>query len=388
MGLFDVFGNGKKKAEEEARILEEERQVREHDETVAAQREAHASLHWPTNPRINRMNTKDAESVTIADPLTPERKEEIGALVFEPRIAADAVKDLTLDELLFLHAAHLLYNREAALENYEANHRVIYNDVLRRIHEAAELYIIYDRKSGYPLIDGGCINVYLIKEHAEKVSAVYNTQFRQTAVVTRAGENADLLENGKKPVALFDYLYYLGTENVVIENGYYKTLIKRSEISAPMGFNTDPTKTPPTNPALAFAMTDFVQEVAWPVKYDKRDEILKQKQSRMFATLPNARFLVPTTVIVHDDAESAAQGKRQEVKFPVLNVKDKKFLPVFTDLFEYAKNTKGNEGYKPAAFEMKNLVKLLGGVDGIIVNCNGQKLIITKEKAAEIVQPK
>lgn len=389
MGLFDVFGNGKKKAEEEEARLLKERQVKEHDEAVARAREAHANLHWPTIPRINRMNTKDAESVKIEDPITAERKDEIGALIYEPKITAEDVKALDLQELMFLLATHLLYNREAALENYEANHRIIYNELLGRIHSAAEFYIIYDRKSGYPLIDGGCINVYLDKEHAEQASAVYNTQFRQTAVVTRPGENAAPLENGKQPVALFDYLYYIGAENVMIDNGWYKAPIKRSEISAPpMSFNADPKQTPPTNPALAFAMTDFVQEIAWQVKYDKRDEIIKAKQARMFATLVNAKFLVPTTVITHDDPESVAQGKRQEVKFPVLNIKDKRFLPVFTDLFEYSKNLKDTAEYKPASFELKNLVKLLGGVDGIIVNCNGQKLIVTKEKAAEIVQGK
>lgn len=388
MGLFDVFGNGKKRAEEEERALAE-RQAREHDDSVAQQRKAHEQLHWPTPPRINRMNNKDAEAVRIEDPITAERKEEIGALVYEPRITPDDVAALNLQELLFLHAAHLLYNREAPLTDYESNHRVIYNDLLRRIHEAPEFYIIYDRKSGYPLIDGGFVNVYLDKDHAEQASAAYNTQFRQTAVVTRPGENAEPLENGKQPVALFDYLYYIGAENVLIDNGWYKAPIKRSEISAPMGFNADPAKTPPANPSLSFAMTDFVQEVAWPVKYDKRDEIIKTKQSRMFALLPAARFLVPTTVVVQEAQGADGQtGKKSEVKFPVLNVKDQKFLPVYTDLFEYAKNRKPEDGYKPAAFEFKNVARLIGGVDGVIVNANGQKLIITKSKVEELAQGK
>lgn len=389
MGLFDVFGNSRKKAEEEERILEE-RQEKQREETIAAQREAHKNLHWPTVPRVNRMNVKDASAALIVeDPITPERKDEIGALIYEPKLATDNVKDLNLQELMFLLVTHLLYNREAALTNYESNHRVIYNDLLRRIHEAPEFYVIFDRKSGYPLVDGGCINVYLDKEHAEKASAIYNAQFRDTAVVARPGETAEPLENGRKPIALFDYLYYLGTENIMIDNGWYKSPIKRSEISAPIGFNADPAKTPPANPALSYAMTDFVQEVAWPVKYEKRDEIIKQKQNRMFTMLPTAKFLIPTTVAEQEvTAADGTKGKKQEVKFPVLNMKDKKFLPVFTDLFEYSKNRKTDDGSKPAAFEYKNLVRLLSGVDGILINCNGQKVIIGKDKLVELVQPK
>lgn len=383
MGLFDVFGSGKKKAEEEERVLAQ-RQAREHDETVAAQKDAHAALHWPTNPGINRMNVKDAAATRIDDPITVERKDEIGSLIYEPRISPDDVKDLNLQELLFLLVTHEAYNREAALTNYEANHRVVYNDLLRRIHEAQRLYVIYDKRTGYPLIDGGCVNVYLDKEHAEQASAVYNTQFRVTAVVSGFGENEEPDENGRKKMSLFDYLYFLGTENVLIDNGWYKALIRRSEISAPMGFNADPTKTPPSNPAFVFALTDFVQESAWPVKYEHRDEILKKKQERVFALMQNATFIVPMTQV--DGTDEATQEPRKEVRCPILNIKDHKFLPVFTDMQEYAKNLKNAEGYRPAGFAFKNLTRLLEGVDGVIVNANGQRLIITKAKVLELAR--
>lgn len=276
MGLF---GNKKKAEEEEQRVLAERKEQERRDQIEEA-RAAHASLHWPTNPRINRLNMKDQEALTVEDPLTPARKDEVGVLLYEPTLRAEDVQGLNLQELLFLHAAHLLYNKEAALPNYESNHRVIYNDLLNRVHAAKELYVIYDKVTGYPLIDAGFINVYLDKDHAERASEVYNSQMRKTTVVTRPGENAAPLENGQQPISLFDYLFYLGNENIMIDNGWYKAPIKRSEMSAPIGFGADPQTTPPTNPSLSYAMTDFVQEITWPVKYDLRDEVVRKKQER------------------------------------------------------------------------------------------------------------
>ena len=267
MGIMDLFGSRKKDAEEEAKRAEEQKQ-KNHERLVSEQREAHAALSWPQPLPLNGMKVKDAGSMGFEDPLTSERKEEVGSLVFEPKLSAGDVTGLTDDELLFLLYAHDVYNRAAPLENYEANHRVIYNELLSRIHSTAAFYVLYDAAAGYPLIDGGYICVYRNKEHAETAAKAYQKQFRKAAVLERPGEAAPEPDDPKKkPISFFDYLYYLGMENVVVDNGWYKAFIHRSEISAPpTSFMPDPAKVPPASPELAFAMCDFIEEARWQVK--------------------------------------------------------------------------------------------------------------------------
>ncbi len=331
------------------------------------------------------MHVKDQESSKLEDTLTPERKDELGNMIYEAKLNPADMQELSLEELGFLLATHALYNRESPLPNFEANHRVIYNDLLRRVHEATELFVLYDKKTGYPLLDGGCVLVYLDKEHAEKASEVYNTQFRQTVVISRPGENAEPV-NGQKPLAFFDYLYYLGTENVMIDNGYYKAAIKRSEIAAPIGFNEDPSKQAPSSPALAFGMTDFIQEASWAVNYEIREEVLKRKQERMFALLGRSKFILPLQVFPVEGAVSPEGKPQSEIKFPIMSANDKKFIPVFTDMFEYSKNLKDAKTYKPAGFDYGNVVKFMAGVDGIIINPLGQKIILGKEQAEKLLE--
>lgn len=202
MGLFDKFGSRKKAAEERAAKEAEEQKQREVEELAAQQKQAHEGMSWPGVMRMNllKINTPGVQAPKIEDPISPERKEEIGNLIYQPVLTPADVESFTLQELIFLLDTHEIFNRKAALENYEANHRVIYNDLLRRIHEAEKFYILYDRLTGYPLIDGGFALIYLEKEHAEIAAKVYETQFRKTAVVERPGEGAPVPEEGPKPV--------------------------------------------------------------------------------------------------------------------------------------------------------------------------------------------
>lgn len=386
MGLRDLFG-GKNRAAEQERILEEQK-AQEHQNAVDAQKKAHENLPWPTVPRLNILNIKDS-NLLAEDPLTAERKDEIGPLVFEPDLTPDQVTGLTLQELLFVQLTMTLFNRKAALSNYEKNHRVVYNELLNRIHKAEKFYVLYDKRTGYPLIDGGFVPVYLEKERAEKAVELYKAQFRDIAVVERDGEGAPAPENGAKPIALFDYLYYIGAENIVVDNGWYKGIVKRSEISVPMDWNSDPKNTPPSNPALSFAMTDYVSEMRWPVKYEKREEILRKKTERMMALIPSGRFIIPSRVAepTPEQMEKLPEGQKaaKQVQFPAVKVNEKMYLPVFTDLFEYSKKFAKTD-MRPVGFEYKNLLRFVAGnIEGLIINPSGQGIVVPRDKAQELL---
>ncbi len=387
MGLKDLFG-GKNRAAEQERLLEEQRQ-QEHQRQVEQQKKAHEGETWPQIPRLNILNIKDTK-LEVEDSITPQRKDEIGQLVFEPDLSADQITGFTVQEMLFLQLTMTVFNRKAALTNYEKNHRVVYNEFLSRIHKAEKFYVLYDKRTGYPLIDGGFVPIYLEKERAEKGAELYKAQFRDVLVMERDGEAAPLKENGARPIAFFDYLYYIGVENVVVDNGWYKGVVKRSEISAPMDWNSDPKKTPPSNPALAFAMTDYVSENRWPVKYEKRVEILQKKTDRMMLLIPKGRYIVPSRVVDVDPAaapEVGPDGQKptKQVQFPAVKVAEKMYLPLFTDLFEYTKKF-GKTDMKPVGFEYRNLLRFVtGGIEGIIINPNGQGIVISGEKARNLM---
>ncbi len=379
MGLFDFFG--RKRAEEEAAALEQQKE-QQHIATVEEQKAAHAGLGWPKPFRLNLMRTNDENQASIEDPISEERKEELGQIIFEPRISLSEVSDLPTEELLFLLVTHEAYNRHAPLENYDQNHRVFYNELLDRIHEAEDLYILYDVATGYPFLDGGNVCVYLDKDHATRAVDLYKSQFRRLVAARRPGEGAPAPENGPKPLPFFDYLYYLGMENIVIDNGWYKTFIKRGEISAPPSFGKDPSQVPPASPQLAFAMTDFIGEMRWPVKYEKREEVTKRKLERVMALVPKATFLMPVQMV---DAAAGENGQtRKELRFPMIRNRAKatgaeiRFIPLFTDLFEYSKKFGNVRDYRPVGFPYQNLLQFLGGADGFIINPNGQGIVLPK----------
>lgn len=388
MGFRDLFG-GKNKAVEQERIIEEQKE-KDHEAVIEDQKKAHEGLAWPDVPRLNILNQKD-DRLKVENPLTPERRDEVGQLVYEPDLKPEMIQDLSVQELLFLLLAEAVFNRKEPLRNYEKNYRVIYNEFLDRLHRAEKFYVLYDKRTGYPLIDGGFVPVYLEKDKADKAAELYKLQFRDATVVTQPGEAAPEDENGKRPMALFDYLYYIGAENVVVDNGWYKGVVKRSEMSAPMDWNSDPKNTPPSNPDLVFAMTDYVSEMRWPVKYDKRDDVIRRKTDRMMALIPKGRYIVPTKVAPVDPAEAVKHigpdGKpvTQQVQFPAVKIKDKMYMPVFTDMFEYGRRF-GKTDMKPAGFEYRNLLQFLKGpMAGLIINPGGQGILVPAAKAESLL---
>ncbi len=400
MGLFG--GKKRKQQQEEQAAAElEERKKKEHDEAVEESRKAHQNLPWPKLIPINTLRNKDTGLAVLPeedDPLTAERKEEVGSLVFEPEITAENVQNLTDTELMFLIDTHEIYNHQSALPNYESNHRVMYNELLARVHKTKQFFVLYDSKTRYPYVDGGFAFIYFDAEHAKKAAELYAKQFRRLVPQARPGENADPNEQGIRPLALFDYFYYVGVERVIIDNGYYRVGIRREEISAPPTFAADPRQIPPASPALSYAMTDFLQEIRWGVKYEKREEVLKRKQERMNVLIPTSKYVVP--MLLKDDDNAPVQvgpdgqeHKARRMEFPMIMLKarkndgteeDQRFLPVFTDLFEFSKNFPKQE-YKPAVFEYSKMLGLVKPLGGFIINPRGQNVIVPEKRGEELL---
>ena len=380
MGIFSIFGNKKngESAEQEAEQVQSLKKADAREEAV----KAHEGLDWPVIGRINPINTKDSEDERIEETVPAEKKDEIGAMIYEEDIDPEYVKGLSGQELLFLLTALEVFNKKAALPGFEKNHRLIYNEVLGRIRDAEYLYVLYDQTTGYPFIDQGFANVYFEQELAEKAAEIFNKQFRKLAARKCQIEDPNYKGGGK--FGFFDYLYYIGIENLLVDNGGYRARFKRNEIVAAPGEWSGAERRPePVNSALNFAMIDFLEEVRWPVKYEKRDAILKAKEMRMLSLIRGAQLLVPTQHEGPTEVDENGRikiGKDTRLKFMVVKTKDEKqFLPVYTDPFEFAKQGVTKD-WNAGMFRYQDVIRFVQDREGIVINPLGQSVVLTKDR--------
>jgi hypothetical protein len=380
MGIFSIFGNKKngETAEQEAEQVQSQKKANAKEEAI----KAHEGLEWPVIGRINPINTKESEGEKAEETVPSEKKDEIGAMIYEEEIDPEYVKRLSGQELLFLLTALEVFNKKAALPGFEKNHRLIYNEVLGRVRDAEYLFVLYDQTTGYPFIEQGFANVYFEQELAEKAAEIFNKQFRKVAARKCQIEDPNYKGGGK--FGFFDYLYYIGIENLLVDNGGYRARFKRNEIvAAPGDWNKTEDNKNPINPALNFAMLDFLEELRWPVNYEKRDEVVKAKEMRMLSLIRNGRFIIPMQhegpVEVMEDGMMKF-NKDTKFKFLVIKTKDEKqFLPVFTDAIEFAKKLHGSE-WNAAVFTYQDILKFVQDKEGITINPDGQSVVLPKDR--------
>lgn len=380
MGIFDLFSSGKGKEQEEAAIKEQEAAKEKEIEDV---KKAHEELTWPVITRINQINIKDAENELLEETVSSERKDEIGPLIYEDEIETSIIKGLTSQELLFLLTTLEVYHKASPLPDFEKKHRAVYNELLDRIRNANTLFVLYDAGTRYPFIDGGFVNVYFEKELAQKAAALYVKQYRKV-IVNEVKVESDTAPSGK---GFFDFLYYIGIENLVIDNGAYKARFKRNEIVASVGDWKSDSGAAPVNPALNFTMLDFLSEVTWPVNYEQKTDVLKAKEARMVACIKKGKYIVPMQhegeVEVLEDGRMKP-GKDTKFKFPVYKTKEgKEYLPIYTDGTEFGKKLAG-AGWNAAVFKYEDVIRFAKDKDGIRINPEGQGIVIPKERMKAI----
>ncbi len=381
MGILNLFG-GKKNKEEEAAILEQQ-EAEKKEKAIADLKAKHMEQGWPTPGRLNPIKTEGQEEISFEDPLTEERKNEIGEIAYEEDINPETIKFLSLQELLFLLTVQEKFNKIAPFPGYEANRRKVYNEILSRVRDAKTLYVLFDLNTGYPFIDHGYINIYSCEEYANEAVKVFAKQFRKLQVRPCKADNE--AESASERRTFFDYLYYLGIENFIVDNGYYRAHFKRNEIVAAPGDWGGAGDNSPKNPALVFAILDFLGEARWPVKYEKREEVLRAKEMRMAAAAQAAKYIVPMQhegpVEVLDDGRFRFTPETK-IRFPEIKSPDEKhFLPVFTDGVEFSKMFRNNESeYRGAVFGFADILKFVGDKSGVIINPAGQKIMIPRER--------
>ena len=364
MGLF----NRKKK--EQATLAAEQAQKKEaHDDYVKRQKEAHKDLRWPVNLPVSQMRAADGTVLKPDDPLTDARKEELGQLIYEPKLDPEALAELPLHELMFLKASYPAYNRYSALDHFEENDRVLYNELLRRVQEAETYYVLFDLATG-------------------AVDAVLKVQ----------GCGSD------KESRFFTRLFNLGIDRIMVDNGWYRWAIQRDEVVAPPFFlNED--KRPLEAPALVRAMLEFKGEASWPVKYDNHQKRIDAFRSFMEQQTIASRFIIPVQFL---DKESGKPLEASEVrtrmgnaeKNIIVNVlplrvkakdgKTAEFLPLYTDQEEFAKSSFPGTA-APNIMNYREIVNVIGRIPaeqmtGIVINNLGEGIVFPRQEFLDLSQ--
>ncbi|WP_026506972.1 SseB family protein [Butyrivibrio sp. MC2013] len=382
MGFLDLFGGKKKEAE--AQKEAQEKKEAEAKSLVERQKASHEGLGWPKPMPISRIKTEGSSVEVMDDPISEERKEEIGQMIFEEKISYETIRFLSLPELLFVLTALEYYNSKEKLENFSENHRTLYNELLGRIRNAENIYCLYDAATSYPFVDNGFAYIYLEKDLAEKVSEAYRRQYRKIDVKECPAHPEGA---GAESKGFFDFLYYLGIEKIVIDNGRYKARFSRSEIVAPPSVIGGDDKMNPVNPALRLAMLDFLSELRWPVKYEKRNENLAQKNGKMMTLAASAKFIVPLQY--EGKADFTPDGKVKfdastKLRFPIMKLKNGMvMLPVFTDGFEFGKRF-GKDGFQGGIFGFGEILRFIQDKDGIAINPMGENILVQKDNMAMV----
>lgn len=360
---------------------------------------APASEAWPVIPPLNRINV-NGEKPALPEDFTEEEKEKLGPCALQPEITEESLKPLTLQELLFVTTVFAMKHggEKDPGEQVERNSRTLHNELLNRVRSAEKFYCLYEKSTGYPLLENGFVLLYLDRGHAEKGAELYRAQYRSPDIREFTDGNA-----------FFNRLYYLGMERILVDNGFYKGILGRGEMTAPPDALLQEGQTIQAAPALCFAMIDVLQELHWPVKYEKRDEILKEKLDRVSHLAAAARFLLPVDVKApatgeNPDAETVQPLQRgMQIRAPLITVGRRvppkeqggepqtiteKLIPLYTDFYEYRKNMEPKAKLRPMSVRIQQIGSFLSQASGVMINAEGEKITIRKEKIAELMTEK
>ena len=367
-----LFFKKKEKDKETQEEVQQAPEVDQRQQELDAIREAHKDLPIPTilPMFLNKLNGDDAADLP-EDTIAEDRKKELIELLYVPELGRDTVEQLSTQEVLFLMLAMELYNKASELKNFSQNHRVLYNEILSRVRDAEQIYMLFDRRTGYPFLYNGCVCIYLDKDYAIDAANRFRKIMRDLEVRMLPGEASE-----NSDASAFAYLNFLGMNMCMLDNGKYRCRFRRQEIRVNVNFSASSEKQPqkpPMNPELSYALCDFLQEARWQVNYEKRDEVLKQKEARMLALLQRGIYLLPF--------QETEDGKRG-----VLIRKDKdgkQFLAIFTDEVELAKEQlPAGGGWKLRSITFPQLPLLMGNLAGAILNPNGHRIVIPAQQVA------
>lgn len=201
-----------------------------------------------------------------------------------------------------------------------------------------------------------------IAEYAEKKYMIRGAKFEQ-----------------KQAPAFFASLYTLDVNEVVYgQDGSLVKIPLESLVKRPDFSKLPVIQRPIQNPALQLSGLYFMQEATRQIPNEEKN--LQDLNEEFSANLASARYIIG---VLPKEGPGSIQEKLQKHEFsvPVLNLKNgKKFVPCFSDQFEFDKFRRNSKGILEMAVPLPGLRAYAGkDTDGFMLNPMGMSMALTPE---------
>lgn len=312
----------------------------------------------------------------------------------------EAYKDYSVQEMIFAlthirDMGNISKSQESEQNTWKEISKALYQKMLEKLRGLNKVYLTIDKNTNYPFLNNGFVDVYTREEYAQLAVLFYQEQFRELEVRAMPVLGAELLKQEEgKPLAAqlpaFVLLYYLGMENILLDDGLYRVALSRGDVLPPPDHKGKPEiAVPVTNPALRRRILDFFGEARWKVNYEKRAAVLQAKERAMLTETIKAKLLIP---MKYEGAAQPAPGTHQivfdkDTKLMFAAIKNpagETFTPVFTDFLELGKMYQPKD-WGAAVISIQDAIRINKG-EGIAINPAGENLILREKAIAALTE--
>lgn len=333
--------------------------------------------------RIEKLNVEEMVKNSVPannSKISMQRKGEIGPIILKKDITKDMLANLTIQEVLFLICSLRENNKKSPMENFEANDKVLYQTIIDKIKASDKFYITIDKTTGFPFINLDFVEIYSTEEFAKAAADFHAQRHRMVEVkeITHC-----MMPN---QLNFFIYLYIMGAEKLVVDNGQYRCEIKRFDILPPPDYSNMPLASIPIfNPSLRFSILDFFSELRWRVNYQERVEVLKKKEDKMIEQICKGKYLIPMKYegkAEQNGDKLVFQGDTKLLFAKITNEEDESYIPAFTDWLEFEKVYDKNE-WHGAIMSILDAIDI-GNGDGVVINPYGENLLLNDNNMKQV----
>ena len=176
---------------------------------------------------------------------------------------------------------------------------------------------------------------------------------------------------------MYGLLFSIDANTVIWNNGTdeieldLEKIVRRPDLS-----KMEPAKRPVLNPSLQLSGIYFMQELRRPVEKEQHGN-LRELEEELLVNMRKSQYLVAMEVNEEDP---------KQIRIPYLKNKNEEILqPVFTDVMELEKFTKGRK-LRIAKVPLNKLPELMiQQAKAYVVNPMGFNLVLTKEQLEKII---
>lgn len=312
-------------------------------------------------------------------------KDEIGRkYLLDPYITAQDCGALAIQELIFLiHSAKHFKEKEAFPGAYLDERLKLFGEVLKdKIHDAEELYIAYDKRTGYPYTDAeDRVWIFSREEYASNAADYFMQQLLILEMKKIGGEGIN---------KMLAELHVLGLPKILVDNGKYHAVLDRDELLPPPDWSGTPEiSIPVTNPGLQHALIRFFQEMNSGRNFEGKQQLLRELEGQMLDEVLRAKYLLPMQLTEKEPADPDGQGRKTlkegtVIQFAVLGGEgDTTWLPVFTDWTEFDK-AYDKTVWSSNIVSYDDLLALSDNMDGVVINYRGIPLRLDEKNKQRI----